>query len=354
MNFFDYVNDLLFEQCDAPFGAECTNSIMENSDIGDEYINECMSHSGGVEDDRLNDYLEDQMEIQHESTITDIAPTLKIGEHIYTGVQSTADIFRAVCADYPPGNQPMACDFCKDCDNVRYCLWSLTCDGTTFDTYAAKKLELGFVPVLGSDESFPELEQDGNTGVESGSTPETTTSNPINDNELSVTNFTSGPGVTSAPTTAPTATATTSAPSIGSTNGFPQSTTKPSQTESLVPNNGNGNTNNHHKNGNNEKAHKEAKAALIRGVLLGLTIGLGISAMYGCKDWQARLILHEMTREDRNKGSGGGLDGTFVGASSYFQNSFTPSKASLKNNEVEDYSSDRVLPEGNAEDGILL
>ena len=327
---------------------------MENSDIGDFYINECMKHSGGLEDDQSNGYLEEQIEIQHDLATTDIAPTLKIGEHIYTGEQSTAGIFRFVCADYPPGNQPMACEFCKDCDNVRYCLWFLECDGTKFDTYAAQKLEVGFLPVLGSDESFPDLEQDGNLGVESGRTPEATTSNPINDNDLVVVNSTSGPVVTSAPTPAPTAPVTTSAPSVNPTDrNSPQTTSTPSKTEHTASINDSANSNNHHKRGNNETAHKEAKKALIRGVLIGLAIGLGISAMYGWKDWQARLILHEMTREDRNKAAGDGLDGTIVGASSYFQNSFTPSKASFEDSGLEE-TSERDLSERSTEDGILL
>ena len=78
-----------------------------------------MNHTHGVEMDDFNWYLRDQITYGKELTKSNV-PALKIGGNQYRGEANTAAIFRAVCAAYPPGLQPVVCDFCKDCNDVRY------------------------------------------------------------------------------------------------------------------------------------------------------------------------------------------------------------------------------------------
>ena len=341
LHFFRYVNDLLFEQCDAPFSQNCTDSIMENNNVGTHFVDRCMNHSRGVEADDWNSYLEEQIQQKGDFTI-DTVPALEIGETVYSGEHSTAAIFRAVCAAYPAGNQPMACEFCQGCSNVRYCLWFLQCDGTSFDMYAAEKLKLGYVPVLGTDEGPPVSEQDAGNASSSGvSVSSIPNNNDDNNNNSFEANSTSGPMATPLPSEGP---VETPPPTAGLTPPVKTSapTPVPPNDESLnnaaIP----------------PDAHKGdedgAQEALIHGVLIGLAIGFVVSVMYGCRDWQARLILREISLEEGIKASndvlGGELDGTFgANRSSYFQNSFTPSEDNAEEKDERDLS-ERSVPGG--------
>ncbi|CAB9520642.1 Vacuolar-sorting receptor [Seminavis robusta] len=148
LHFWNYISDSGFSQCqedsNKPFGKNCTYSIMNRLGIGTHFIERCMNHTHGLEADVDNPYLDEQLAGGKPLTVQRI-PVLKINEFWYSeaGAPSTGRIFRAICANFPKDEQPVACDFCKDCTDVRYCLWFLQCDGTTFAEYAASTL-VGF------------------------------------------------------------------------------------------------------------------------------------------------------------------------------------------------------------------
>jgi hypothetical protein len=137
------VNDLLFEQCDEPFGQECAYSIMENMDISTYFIERCMNHTHGVQEDHENMYLERMLEDGKVLPSGDL-PILQIGEGFYEGQHDTKAIFRAVCASYAGLKRPSVCGYCGSCSDVRYCLWFLECKDTgfpTFEEFASSKVD---------------------------------------------------------------------------------------------------------------------------------------------------------------------------------------------------------------------
>lgn len=320
LNYFRYINDLLFEQCDDPFGEQCTDSIMDNSQVGTSFVEECMNHSRGVEADDLNRYLGEQLSDNKLDLTIDNMPALEIGHNVYAEEESTEAIFDTVCAAYPVGNQPMACEFCMGCSNVRYCLWFLECDGKSFEQHAAEKLQMGYVPEMGSDEVVPESEQDNNVANPALTIPPETTQNPTNAEPATTSPISAAPeSVSHVSTASPTATPATLKPSNTDAD---EDAAQDENENDVIPNND---------NNNNEEARNEAKEALIHGVLIGIAFGFVVSAMYGCRDWQARLILREFILEEGIKASHGALDGTFGTINSYFQNSFTPSEGNNNN-----------------------
>jgi len=318
LHFFRYIDDLLFQQCDAPFGHNCTYTIMENNDIGSRFIERCMDHAGGVQNDVLNAYLFDEVENQAKRDLTiDMLPSLDIGGTFYYGEHSAKAIFRAVCAKYPVNNQPMACEFCKDCDDVRFCLWFLQCDGTPFAEYASQKLDLANGVALGSDEtSSPEDEG-------------ATTKAPIYETPAEPIIPASAPVASSNSESAPATMETVPATPLPTSFEEGESSTPTSPTTSTT-------TGANSKTAPLDKADNEKEEALFHGVLIGLTIGFVISAMYGCKDWQARLILREISLDEGCKPSNNGLNRSdaSLGRESILQRaprrstSFTPAVAS--------------------------
>jgi len=234
LHFWRYVNDLLFQQCSSPFSQNCTYSIMDIMDIGSNFIERCMNHTNGLLMDDDNGYLQYQIDQGQELTMDDI-PTLKINNTWYAGDYTTAAIFETVCAAYPDSDRPVACDFCQNCNNVRYCLWYLQCDGKTFEEFATEKL----------------------------------------DKER-----------TDAPTIAPTSENTREP--LAST-----STAESASTTNTGPTGDEGSQ--AQKKSSNEK--DTAEASLIRGILVGLAVGMVVTVYYGWKDYQARLVLQQMMLE---------------------------------------------------------
>ncbi|CAB9529317.1 Vacuolar-sorting receptor 1 [Seminavis robusta] len=238
LHFWNYISDSGFSQCqedsNKPFGKNCTYSIMNRLGIGTHFIERCMNHTHGLEADVDNPYLDEQLAGGKPLTVARI-PVLKINEFWYSeaGAPSTGRIFRAICANFPQDEQPVACDFCKDCTDVRYCLWFLQCDGTTFAEYAASTL-VGFPTQQNNPQDGPFPDQ-----------------------------FTTTP-VTKIPTAAPTAAQTT-----------------PQQQQE--------NANSTHK--------ERAKDALVQGILVGLAMSVLINVYFACRDWQAQLVWKEILKE---------------------------------------------------------
>ena len=338
LHFFRYINDLLFQQCDLPFSKSCTYGIMDKIGIGSHFIERCMNHTRGLEVDDFNSYLRTQLHDGKDLTLQDI-PLLKVGGQLYEGELSTAAIFRSVCAAYPPGRQPVACDFCKDCKDVRYCLWFLQCDGTTFDMYAAQRLNGGGNSNHGSDGggSGGNNNDNGNVGTPSPAPATSSSQPPASDNN----NNQSGNGNNNAGA----ATATSSPSSPVAVTSAPVTVLPPPPPPRPTSNNA--------QKQQEEVNHDElAEDALIHGILVGLAIGLVVTGIYGCRDYQAKLVLHEISMDDEyiNKPDNKELDGvvdenddnlvvhqryrderrTSSPNNSFFHNSFVPADLSVE------------------------
>lgn len=220
-----------------------------------------MNHTKGLDDDTENAYMKEELNKMVDLQLGDL-PLLKIGFEYYTGPQTTKDIFKAVCAAYPQDRQPVACDFCKDCDDVRLCLWTLQCNGESgpsFAEYAAAKTGTKITPAPTSVAPTAPV--------------------PVASTPLPISN-------------APTPEAKSA--SVDDNNN------SQSENEQASPSSAK------YKADEEAKEKAEAKESMITGVILGLVIGWLISAVYACRDWQAKIVLNEITKEDKDGGSGKG------------------------------------------------
>lgn len=255
LHFFRYVNDLLFEQCHHPFSKNCTYSVMNRIEVSPHFIERCMNHTHGLDADELNPYLQEQVD-KGQGITSVMVPRLKIGNYWYTGEEDTGEIFRAVCASYPADKQPLACDFCKDCSDVRYCLWHLQCDNDqSFEMFAEARLN-------GDNPNSAEASSSNNLAL-----PATTAAEPA---------------LTPAPSESPAA--ATPPPTAVTVSDNLQSSSSSSTSDE-------DNSNNQNK--------KAAQDALTSGILVGLCLGLVVSGVYACKDFQARIMLNEIRKEDQ-------------------------------------------------------
>lgn len=255
LHFFRYVNDLLFEQCHHPFSKNCTYSVMDRIEVSPHFIERCMNHTHGLDADDMNPYLREQVDKSRDITSA-MVPRLKIGNYWYTGEETTGEIFRAVCANYPADKQPLACDFCKDCSDVRYCLWHLQCNnGQTFELFAEARLN-----------GHPESTSSPNLVLPAPTTAE--------------------PALTPVPTESPVA-------------AIPLATAPPTAvpvTDNLRSSASSTTNNEEDRNTQNKKA---AQDALMSGILVGLSLGVVVSGVYACKDFQARIMLNEIRKDDQ-------------------------------------------------------
>ena len=274
LDYFRYVDELKYQQCENPFSRECTENFMEEIGISPYFIRKCMNHTNGLESDygvdsdTDNSYLNQELQKATTSSIREaIVPVLKIENLLYEFAETTEDIFRAVCAAYPINKQPIACDFCKGCNNVRDCLWRLQCDGLPFEKYAAAKM---FTEQGMSSATAGDLD----TTVPAQSSATANVVEQTNEVPAAVTPIPNLP--TSAPPVANAPGATAGTPSGGATK------------------------------------MTEAKDAMVSGLVLGLAIGFLVTAVFACRDWQAKIVLNEIAKEDLNSAAKGiELDDTF-------------------------------------------
>ena len=116
----------------------CSLEVMDKISFLD-YANleTCVGDLNEIRADVPNPKLDEQIEAaqKHQiDSVTDI-PSLYLGGVKYTGELSTEAIFREYCAVFERAGKmhPVSCDICKDCQNVRKCLWTLECDGVAFE-----------------------------------------------------------------------------------------------------------------------------------------------------------------------------------------------------------------------------
>jgi hypothetical protein len=253
LHFWNYINDIGFGLCDNPFGQNCTYSIMDRIGIETHFIERCIDHAHGLDNDMANIYLDEQVGWAIDLNAS-MVPALKIGQHWYNGTHSTDAIFQAICAAYPAEHQPVVCDFCRDCSDVRYCLWFLQCDGITFDVYSAARANNGYAP-------------------ESSSTSgQYTQQLPPSDN-------TNG-GTTTSPSSADNGNADSAAATANS---------------AQIPD---GNSGEAASSPHENESGKKAKDALLQGILVGIAIGLVTTCYFACRAWQAQIVLNAIVRED--------------------------------------------------------
>ncbi|CAB9504211.1 Vacuolar-sorting receptor [Seminavis robusta] len=102
-------------------------------------VEQCMQLAGGLDADTMNVRLQEQLDRQQGQYALDNIPLVHIAGERYKGSWDVSNLLNDICDAYPTSQQlptqvnPMGCDFCRECDDVRHCLWYLECNERPFD-----------------------------------------------------------------------------------------------------------------------------------------------------------------------------------------------------------------------------
>jgi len=90
---------------------ECITNAMKSAGINRGAIDDCMSHSGGVEAHVENIILRDEMHLAHRKGVY-MTPKLFISHMPYRVRPTAGEAFETICAQFSAGSQPEACLRC--------------------------------------------------------------------------------------------------------------------------------------------------------------------------------------------------------------------------------------------------
>jgi len=127
-----YVTEFM-DRCDSPdyfMNEDCVKDCYNHAGIDGGKIDRCMKDSGGLEDDKPNQRLENEIAAQSERGVV-VLPTAFVNTAAMRGQLSSATVFHAVCAGYAEGTTPAICEKCSTCADPIACVTKGTCKGGT-------------------------------------------------------------------------------------------------------------------------------------------------------------------------------------------------------------------------------
>jgi len=133
-NWWDYVNEFMF-RCDTEdyfTNPECIKDAMDHSGIDGSKIDQCMDESGGLDVDKPNSVLEDELKAK-ENTGVVILPAAFVNGAAIRGALDFAVIFKAICAGYQVGTEPGICVECSNCADEHKCVVNGYCHSPRSD-----------------------------------------------------------------------------------------------------------------------------------------------------------------------------------------------------------------------------
>ena len=123
---WDYVEEFLF-RCNDLNHPEyftqdaCIADAMKQAKVDKTVVDDCMRDSGGLEEDKPNTLFESSL-ADKESAGAFLIPSIFVNEAPIRGVLSFSTVFRAVCAGYAAGSEPIVCRSCANCHNEEQCV----------------------------------------------------------------------------------------------------------------------------------------------------------------------------------------------------------------------------------------
>ena len=123
---WDYVQEFT-NQCNDPDHPEyftqdtCIADAMKRAKVDKSVVDDCMSESGGLEEDKPNALFEASL-ADKVSAGAFLIPSVFVNQAPIRGVLSFSTVFRAVCAGYATGSEPTICRSCANCHNEEQCV----------------------------------------------------------------------------------------------------------------------------------------------------------------------------------------------------------------------------------------
>jgi len=135
---WDYVEEFLFRCYDPDHPDfftkdECIADAMTHAAVDKTIVDQCMTASGGLEEDRENTLLEASL-ADKDTAGAFLIPSLFVNQAPIRGVLSFSTVFRAICAGFAAGSEPEVCKACSNCHDEESCVQDGRCttgyDGT--------------------------------------------------------------------------------------------------------------------------------------------------------------------------------------------------------------------------------
>lgn len=130
VQWWDYVNEFMFRCDNEEYFAskDCVKDAMTHAGVDEAKVNNCMSDSGGLEDDKQNSMMETELAAK-ETTGVVILPATFVNNAALRGALSFSTVFRAICAGFVAGSEPTVCKKCATCQDEYGCVTSGHCAG---------------------------------------------------------------------------------------------------------------------------------------------------------------------------------------------------------------------------------
>ena len=161
---FDYLESFEHRNCsEAENLHHCSIDVLDQMhSLPLDDIEACIADAGGFDADDVNLALDEELDRQMalHITHTNQLPVLEMDGTPYTGQFTVKDMFAQICREWPEGHEmPLACQFCRPCDDVRKCLWHLECDGRPFNASDYVSPEEALKGILLADEKEREAKK---------------------------------------------------------------------------------------------------------------------------------------------------------------------------------------------------
>lgn len=130
ITYWDYIHEFL-NRCDSDdffANEDCVKDAMKNSKIDYNRINQCMTDSGGLEGDKKNVLLENEIDAAGRRGVV-VLPTMFVNSAPLRGALTSNTVFNAVCAGFVEGSEPKVCNTCNQCGDVVECVKKGSCSG---------------------------------------------------------------------------------------------------------------------------------------------------------------------------------------------------------------------------------
>lgn len=125
---WDYVQEHMFRCHTEEFfsNKKCIKDAMDHAKVDSEKIEQCMSDSGGLEDDVQNNILEVQLLAKDKSGVV-ILPAMYVNRVSIRGSLEFPVVFKAICSGYMSGTEPTVCETCANCPDPKECITNGFC-----------------------------------------------------------------------------------------------------------------------------------------------------------------------------------------------------------------------------------
>eukprot|EP00591_Stephanopyxis_turris_P008548 CAMPEP_0195517022 /NCGR_PEP_ID=MMETSP0794_2-20130614/9514_1 /TAXON_ID=515487 /ORGANISM="Stephanopyxis turris, Strain CCMP 815" /LENGTH=536 /DNA_ID=CAMNT_0040645753 /DNA_START=62 /DNA_END=1672 /DNA_ORIENTATION=- len=128
---WDYVKEFYY-RCDTPsffMSQDCIKDVYDHAGIDGTIVETCMQDSGGTDNDKENNILEEEMNAATKMGVV-IMPTAFVNESAIRGKLSVNTIFAAVCAGFEAGSVPDICKQCASCPDQQGCISNGQCSNS--------------------------------------------------------------------------------------------------------------------------------------------------------------------------------------------------------------------------------